>query len=119
VEEVVAMSEADVIYDQAVERLRDATRNRNAALTTAVDDVRQAGAESPEAMDEALDAQTMATYPVVRKMEDAALRALREVAVTCGYEPIGRVIAEADAGWLFEVMLGRALDSVGDEGGNA
>lgn len=104
-------------YQLAVERLRDVTRNRMAVATNAVEDLPHAGRPTDP---DALTDRAEATYKVMRPMEDAALRALSDLYTpACDYQAVSRAVEEADAGWLYPVILDRALDSLHVEGGDA
>lgn len=107
----------DASHAYAVERLRDVTRNRAAVATNVVGDLPPAG--EPGAA-EALDDRAQGTYRIVRPMEDAALRALADVYLpSCDHDAVIRAIDEAGAGWLYPVLLERALDSVAVDGDGA
>ena len=111
------MSGADATrHAHVVERLRDVTRNRDALLATAGQRLPRAGQPRRRATDE----QARATYDTVRRMEDAALKAIAAAYLPAhDYRAVTRAIEEAGADWLYAVVLDRALDAVGSEGGDA
>jgi hypothetical protein len=121
----------DDSYKITVERLRDITRNRRAVAANLRSQLSQSDAETlgaradvtnlhteivlPDA--EALEAQVEATVRVMRPMEAAAIRAVADVYLPAGnYPGVVRAIKDADAAWLYPVILNWALESLPAEG---
>jgi hypothetical protein len=107
-------SQGDGLHTVVVERLRDVTRSRRGVIANALSDLPRADMawrENPEAL-EAL----AAIHGTMRSMENAALRALADLP-TGNYHAAVRAIEEAEAGWLYPIILDRALDSLPTEDG--
>lgn len=103
---------SDNLKTYAAERLREATTNRDAVLGNIVGDGR---AEVTEAAQIArLQEAARESQPTRRGIEDVAIGVLGEVyRESFDYGDVVEVIEQADAGWLYSIILDRALDAVG------
>jgi len=104
-------------YTTAVDLLREVTRNRAEIGAQAVNELPAAGTEVDP--DELQERATEKYETVLRPMEDDGLRVLQGLLRACDYDEVFRAVKEADAGWLYPIMLDRALGSVTTEGDDA
>jgi hypothetical protein len=101
------------IYSQTVRLLRDISRNHAAA---AADMCRggESPADPPGAEQPPQELEDLGA--MLRELEDVGLSALCRLARVSDPEDAFRAIDEADAGWLREVILNRAVETVPTQG---
>ena len=112
------MSDDDLPYTTAVDLLRDVSRERGVVEANAVDDL-PVGLTLTAEEREAFEARSRTRYDELRSMDDRALRVLVGLLRACDYAEVFRAIKEADACWVYVVILDRALDPLSAEGGDA
>src|SRR5207244_3751394 len=101
-------------FGYAVERLAEATANRNAVLGNIAQHLAAGPGETAEQR-AALGMEAQRAFqPTLQAIEDVAINVLGEVyREASDYRDCETAIMRADASWLYPVVLERALGAVG------